>query len=150
MKKTKDILIWVVALGVIGYGVFWAMTLPKVPQSEILARSGLHWHPTLSISINGESVKIPAGIGLGAVHNPTHTHEADGTIHMEYGGIVREDDTRLGRFFDVWGEDFSENSIMGNVSGDGGTMRMIVNGEENFEFENYMMKDGDIIEIIFE
>jgi hypothetical protein len=149
-KKIKEVVLWVIAILFIGYGIFWLVTLPKLPQSEIISSTGIHWHPKVSITIKGEKVIIPAGIGIGAVHNPMHTHETDGTIHMEYGGVVREDDTRLGKFFDVWGEDFSGASITGNISGEGGTLKMMVNGVENFEFENYMMKDGDVIEIIFE
>ena len=32
----------------------------------------------------------------------------------------------------------------------GGTVKMLVNGKENAEFENYLMKDGDKIEISYE
>ena len=150
IKKIKEVVLWVIVAGVVGAGVFWIVTLPKVPQSEIISRNGVHWHSTLSILINGEKVDIPAGIGIGTVHSPTHTHETDGTIHLEYGGVVREDDTRLGEFFKVWGEDFSSTGIMGNINGEGGILKMMVNGVENTEFENYRMRDGDNIEIIFE
>ena len=152
-KKIIEIVLWVGVVSVIGYGIFWVVTLPKLPQSEVITRSGLHWHPNISITIKGKKVKIPANIGIGAVHSPMHTHESDGTIHSEFSGVVRENDMRVGSFFDGWGKDFSADSIMGNmVEGDGGTgtIRMMVNGEENTEFENYMMKDGDKIEIIYE
>ncbi len=35
------------------------------------------------------------------------------------------------------------------VYGEGGTVAMFVNGEENFEFENYLMQDNDRIEIVY-
>ncbi len=149
-KKIKEVILWVIALSVVGYGLFWVATLPKIPQSELISSNGIHWHPNVSITIKGEVVDIPAGIGIGAVHSPTHTHETDGTVHMEYGGVVRKNDTRIGKFFEVWGKDFSSESVMGNISGEDGVVKMMVNGVENFEFENYMMKDGDVIEIIFE
>ena len=149
-KKTKEIILWIIAIGFILYGIFWLVTLPKLPQSEIVSNAGIHWHPKVSISIKGEKITVPAGIGIGAVHSPMHTHEADGTIHVEYGGVVRQYDITLGKFFNTWGKDFSSTSIMNNTSGDGGVLRMTVNGENNTEFENYPMKDGDKIEIIFE
>lgn len=152
-KSTKKIIwisLWVGVALVVLYGIFWIVTLPKLPQSKIISRNGLHWHPKISIIIKGEEVEIPASIGIGAVHRPMHTHKSDGTIHMEYNGVVRENTLRVGNFFDVWGKDFSADSILGNIAGeDGGTIKMLVNGKENTEFENYIMKDGDIIKIIY-
>jgi len=95
-------------------------------------------------------VDIPTNIGIGAVHNPMHTHESDGTIHMEYGGLVHEKDVLLGNFFKTWGKDFSSEGIMGSINGEDGVLKMTVNGIENSEFENYSIKDGDRIEIVFE
>lgn len=48
---------------------------------------------------------IPPGIGLGATHKPVHTHDeysATGTIHMEFGGLVKKSDIQLGEFFKNW------------------------------------------------
>jgi len=149
-RKIIEIALWVVAAVVVGGGVFWVVTLPKLPQTEVVSNNGIHWHPKISIKINGENVEIPSGIGIGAVHNPLHTHESDGTVHVEYNGVVRKSDTRLGKFFEVWGKDFSSNGIMGNMNGEEGTVKMTVNGENNTEFENYIMKDGDNIEIIYD
>ncbi|GMQ95008.1 MAG: hypothetical protein BMS9Abin13_118 [Patescibacteria group bacterium] len=149
-KKIKTMLIWVLVLGVLGVGIFWLVTLPKVPQSATVSQRGIHWHPSLSISIKGEEVAIPGGIGLGAVHSPMHTHDPGGIIHLEYSGIVRENDIMIKNFFDTWGKDFSRDMILGNRAEEGGTIRMFVGGEENMEFEKYMMQDGDVIEILYE
>ena len=141
---------WVV-FGLIAVGfVVWIVTLPRVSDGELLSKNGIHYHPHLSVTIKGENVPIPQGLGLGAVHNPIHTHDPDGIIHLEFEGVVRKDDTKLGRFFEIWDKDFSKDSIMGNKTGEGGTVKMKVNGAENTEFENYLMKDGDKIEIIYE
>lgn len=148
-KKIKEITLWAIAIAVVVGGIFWLVTLPKLPQSKTVSNIGIHWHPKISVTIKGEKIDIPANIGIGAVHSPMHTHEADGVVHMEYGGVVRESDTILGKFFDTWGKDFSSKGIMGNIDGEDGIMSMKVNGVENSEFENYMMKDGDNIEIIF-
>ncbi len=149
-KEIKQVVFGVIILSMVGYGLFWIITLPKIPQSELISSTGIHWHSSISIIIKGEKVNIPTNIGIGAVHSPMHTHESDGTIHMEYNGVVYEKDTHLRRFFEIWGKNFNSKGIMGNINGKDGVLRMTVNGVENSEFENYSIKDGDTIEIIFE
>ncbi|MFT5037170.1 MAG: hypothetical protein ACI9VM_000747 [Candidatus Azotimanducaceae bacterium] len=129
-------------------------------DASVIAANGVHWHPKLEITILGEEFPIPANIGLIGGHNPMHTHApedangigapSDGIIHLEYEGVVREDDTRLSRFFEIWGKEFNNNQIFNNVNSASGTVRMYVNGEESTEFENYMMQHEDRIEIKFE
>ena len=125
----------------------------SVTESEIVARNGMHWHPRLSIYIKGEKQPFTNGIGLnGAVHNPIHTHEDANKdiIHMEFGGIVTKEDTKLGNFFKIWGKEFNSTQIFDRRNGEEGTVKMTVNGKENTEFENYKMRDGDQIEIKYE
>ncbi len=149
-RKIKDALWWVIPLLILIVIVLWIMSLPKKPNTNVISNRGVHWHSNLSIKIKGKDIEVPAGIGIGAVHNPMHTHKNNGAIHMEYGSTVRGRDVMLSNFFDVWGKDFSSTEIMGNKVGTDGNMRMYVNGEENSEFNKYQMKDGDEIEIIFE
>jgi hypothetical protein len=141
---------WIV-FGLLAVGfVVWITTLPRVADGELLSKNGIHYHPHLTITIKGENIPIPKDIGIGAVHNPIHTHDPDGIVHLEFEGVVKKEDTNLGKFFEVWDKDFSKDSIMGNKTGEGGTVKMKVNGAENAEFENYLMKDGDKIEVIYE
>jgi hypothetical protein len=141
---------WIVfGLIVVGF-IVWIATLPRISESELLSTNGIHYHPHLTITLKGESIPIPSGVGIGAVHNPIHTHDPDGIIHLEFEGVVKKEDTKLGRFFEIWDKDFSKDSIMGHKTGEGGTVKMKVNGEENTEFENYLMKDGDKIEITYD
>ncbi len=151
-RSTKTIIqtiVWVLVFGLLVYGVFWVVTLPKFPQSEIISNNGLHIHSTLSIIVNGKKIGIPADVGIGATyHSPMHTHKTDGVIHMEYSGVVKSKDLILGKFFDIWGKKFNKNSFMGNSLKDG-VVKMTVNGKENTEFKNYSMKDGDIIDIVY-
>lgn len=123
---------------------------PSVPKEQILAENGLHWHPTLTITIKGEKQEIQKDIGIGAIHQPIHTHDASGVIHLEIQGLVKKDDTKLGNFFKNWGKKFSSTQIFDKVNGPEGKIRMLVNGKENKDFENYLMKDGDKIEIHYE
>lgn len=154
-KKTMNVIVPSLATFAILGGIIWVYvqsgTTENAPGNELISRSGIHFHPHLSISIKGKDIPIPMGIGLsGTVHNPIHTHDPDGVIHLEFDGRVTEKDTILKKFFEAWGKDFSKDSLLGNMTGVGGVVTMFVNGKENLEFENYHMKDGDIIELKFE
>lgn len=125
----------------------------NVPEDQIVAKTGLHWHPKVTVTIKGEKQEIPANLGLGAVHSKIHTHDTDnkqGIVHMEMKGIVIKDDTRLAKFFQVWGKEFNATKLFDKTNGSDGSVKMFVNGQENSESENYLMKDGDNIEIKYE
>lgn len=125
-------------------GIFFVSgdTSSAVSSGEIVARNGLHWHPKLTIIINGKKQEIPPDIGIGAVHSQIHTHKDDakeGVIHMEMSGLVTKDETKLGNFFKTWGKSFKKSNH-----------KMLVNGKENKDFDNYLMKDNDKIAITYE
>ena len=69
---------------------------------------------------------------------------------MEMSSLVTKDETRLKKWFQLWGKDFNSNCIFDKCNGPDGTIKIYVNGQENKEFENYLMKDGDNIEIKYE
>ena len=139
----KNTLLILGAVVVIGGLLLWSQAAQRSDDS-VIAQNGLHWHPTLAIYMDGELQEIPANIGLGAVHAPMHTHDedvGDGVIHLEFNGVVKEEDTRLGVFFASWGKDVS--SAVGTLES------MKVNGVENTEFENYALKEGDRVELYY-
>lgn len=136
--------------GSVGWLAWYIANQPKTPEGEIISQSGIHWHPQLTISAKGKTQEIPANLGLGAIHQPIHTHDSSGVLHLEIQGLVRKDDTKLGRFFKIWGKQFTSNCILDFCNNESGTVKMFVNNEENTEFENYPMKDGDKIEIRYE
>lgn len=108
----------------------------KVPN--VIAQNGLHWHARVKVIERGIPVSIPANMGLGATHNPIHTHDDEpGLIHMEFGGKVTTSDIELGKFFAVWNRSFGQPT------------RMVVNGKDNTEYAQYQMKDGDSIELYY-
>lgn len=149
-KISKYFLYGLIVFGIIG-GLGWYVTKqPKASPGDIISRSGIHWHPELSISINGQKQKVSANIGIGARHQPIHTHDTSGVLHLEIRGLVTKDDTKLGRFFKIWGKQFNSNCIFDSCNGESGIIKMLVNSKENKEFENYQMKDGDKIEILYE
>lgn len=153
-RKLKKFL-WIVVgiliiVGGISALVWFLATRPPIPESEIISKQGIHQHLELSISILGRKQDIPDDIGLGIVNQPIHTHEKDRIIHLQFSGLVKKDDIKLGRFFKTWGETFNKDCIFDKCNGPEGQLKMFVNGEPNYEFENYIMQDGDEIEIIFD
>jgi len=158
MTNEKKIIFGIIGLtvAIIVSAVFFISGDPKttLPKEEIVATSGLHWHPKLEIYIDGKKQDIPANVGLtGQVHQKIHTHDEDakdGVVHMEMQGVVTKDDTKLGNFLRIWGKEFSSTQIFDKKNDGEKKVVMIVNGKENNEYENYLMKDGDKIEIRFE
>ena len=79
---------------------------------------------TLKILIDGENVPIPDDIGYGTGltvdtdlsevrMSPTHTHESDGTIHLENNNPSSKPETvTLGYFFYVWDKQFNSSCIL--------------------------------------
>ena len=89
-------------------------------------------------------------MGIGIRHEPIHTHDSSGTLHLEMQGMVRRKDIELERFFEIWGKQFNSNCVLEFCNGSEGTLKMFVNGQPNQEFDKYQMKDGDLIEIRYE
>jgi len=150
-KKIGKIAAGIVVLVIIIAGIQWIRSSDQgMEDNKLLSRNGVHWHARLSIMVKGERQEIPSGIGLGVTHNPMHTHDADGEIHIEFSSAVREDNVRLKEFFKVWKKEFSGACIFEFCNGPEGAVKMLVNGNESAAFENYRMGDGDRVEIRYE
>ncbi|MEM4282283.1 MAG: hypothetical protein QXU88_00115 [Candidatus Woesearchaeota archaeon] len=110
----------------------------------VLPKGPIHWHPHLTIKINGKEQIIPANIGITPrLHYPVHTHSADGIIHLEMDRPSLEL-LRLSYFFKVWGKRFDKECIF-EYCADKGSLKMFVNGKESQEFEKHIMRDGEEI-----
>lgn len=134
-------LITLLTAGAIGGTVWSIATQPPVNQGDVVTTSGLHWHPELSITVKGVKQDIPQGIGLGPTEQYIHTHDTTGVIHLEFPGVVTKDDIRLKSFFKTWGKDMRSF---------GKNMKMVVDGKDSTEYENYVMQDKDKIELNFD
>ena len=111
-----------------------------------------HTHSSLSIIIQGEEISIPQNIGIQDSVCPDgmrgiHTHDDTGRLHIETPSQI---DAPIGAFFNIWGEIFNSEQIFDNIADSDHEVIMLVNGEVNDEFENYIMLDGDTIKISFE
>ncbi len=152
-QRRQKVALWLAAVLIVAGAVAVAF-LPRdgspATDPQIISTQGLHRHAELSISIQGQEQTIPANIGLTGGEQPIHTHDEDHVIHLEFTGLVRRDDIRLGRFFEIWGRTFNQTCIFDNCNGSEGQLSMFVNGEPNLEFENYIMQDRDAIRLVFE
>ena len=126
----------------------------------------VHWHANFEVFLCGERQDFTTGYDfeknrLGS--HILHSHN-DNVIHIE-GQIPKREDIAIGNFFDLIGVPFSSTQIMDKTNGDlctsgePGTVKMIVNGEPNNEFRDFIPKacespnikqDCDKIEIRFE
>ena len=105
----------VAGLAFLVYSVGEGTSIPGYPF-PCLGTEGtaLHVHPRLQISIDGQNVTIPSGIGIansGRCFEPLHTHDPTGIIHVESPNA----NTRytLGQFFQIWNATFHTVSIGG-------------------------------------
>lgn len=148
--------VWLlIVLGVIGFFAWKVASAPKRAEGDVVSRREVHWHAKLNITIKGEAVAIPANIGIpvgvpNAHPENMHTHAEDHVIHIEKLPPVYTDDLQLGNFFQVWGKQFNAQCIMDSCTTNGGTLKMLVNDQENTQFEHYLLQDGDRVDIMFE
>lgn len=142
--KNKSAIYWIGGIIIfLGLMTFWQKTINK-NNPNTLSRNGLHWHSELTVYVKGVKQEIPLNLGIGAVHMPMHTHSEDasqGIIHLEFQGLVKKSDVTLGKFFQTWGKDM--RSLGTNV-------KMTVNGKDSTEYENYVLRDKDKIELRYE
>ena len=117
---------------------------------ECLDHDGLamHFHPYLTILIDGNEYSIPGNTGIdtdvckGAMHM-THTHDDSGKIHVESKQV---EEVPLEVFFDVWGKHFDETGIMEYRDG---TIEMTVDGQISTDYQNHILADGQNIVITY-
>jgi hypothetical protein len=150
-KQIKKAALWSLpVIGIAFVGWIITQTVLQPPDPNIIAPKGLHWHADLAITIKGQSIPIPSGIGMGAVHADMHTHKVNDQVHVEMQRPTRRDDVKLGRFFQIWGKTFTSSCILNSCNGSEGTVTLLMNGKPNTEFENYQIQDKDRIEIRYE
>lgn len=107
---------------------------------------GMHIHPRLKIVIDGAERKIPANVGIVGPRcmRPLHTHDDRGTLHLEF---PVQQDVRLGQFFQVWEQPFSEAKILDRALGEDDVLRVTVNGSAVQGLEDLLLHDRDEVVI---
>jgi len=104
----------------------FAIGLPALSKEGNLQ----HTHQHLEIYVNGNSVDIPAEIGINEAASfiaPIHVHYTDSIIHVE--SPVKADFT-LGQFFDIWGVRFTNDCLGSYCTDDTQKLQLFLNGQE--------------------
>jgi len=111
----------------------------------------LHFHPHLTIMVNGQNQEVPAmtGIPVDSSNNPTafypiHTHDNTGTLHVE-SPTTR--DFHLKDFFDIWGQPFDQTHILGFHTTAANPVTMTVDGVPSTDYGNLLLKPNQNITI---
>ncbi len=102
-----------------------AIGLPALSQEG----TAFHIHQHLDIFIDGQSVAVPAGVGInqaGQFISPVHVHDDTGVIHVE---SPQEQTFTLGQFFDIWGVKFTKDTLGGYVAVGDKTLQVYSNGQ---------------------
>ena len=158
LKKYAFIAVAVLLVGAALY--FFAFVSKPSPTGNfntagiVFPLNNIHWHAVPQINLCGEQKPIPTpGPGLHLGNTLFHTHE-DAQIHIE-GTVAGPEQITLGGFFDNIGVKFSSTEIMDKKNGDicngnPGTVQLLINGSQNTEFRDYVVRDKDKIQIMFE
>jgi len=129
---------------VIGGGFLAAQNIDNsrpVTNSSIGVGESVHWHASYQISVCGEN-RVPQGGPMLA-----HTH-GETRFHLE-GVRQNKEQATLGWVLDSLGTEFTEDSIYGQTSCNGEPANLTVqaNGETLENPEEYIIRDGDNIQI---
>lgn len=138
------------ATGAILYSLF-SLSGSSLNPNQML----LHNHVLLNVTIDGQTMVVPAHIGMVQVGkgedpllygdhsldkygmegmSPLHTHDTTGTIHVESNAVRNY---TLGELLDVWKE----------LKTDGKTVVVTVNDIPASDFRNILLRDGDRINL---
>jgi hypothetical protein len=108
-------------------------TTDKSPREQCVEHApslSMHIHPELEIYVDDEKQVIPENVGIKEnCMMALHTHDETGKIHVEFPQVR---DFTLGDFMANWGQP---------ITRDGYNMAMTVDGVENTEGENLILKD---------
>lgn len=83
----------------------------KAAGVRMLPREGtkVHYHPQLTVNVNGEAIPVPANIGIGQREiSELHTHDMTGRIHIE---AEQAGTFTLKQLMTEWGVTFDDRCI---------------------------------------
>lgn len=159
-KSNKMLLYGGIALAIIiVIGIFLSLPRPEPVDLDTGTLSfplgNIHWHATPTVYVCGENIPTPLptpGRHLGS--NLLHTHD-DRLAHIE-GNVSSPEQITLGVYMSNIGMRFTETQLIDKTNGDScpngeaGSVKLVVNGTPNDQLTNYVMRDGDTMEMRFE
>ncbi len=168
-KKFKRAAIFaIVLLAVIGlsYSVYIVYTSGAAQRGVVVCVSetecywSAHIHAEVDVNTCGEEFRFP--VEKGRLDGP-HTHEEKNLIHFHERlpidtatkDILNTQPLMLGAFFDAMDVNFDSDKILDKNNGDfcndkQSTLKMFVNGVPSSSFRDYIWKDGDKINLVFD
>ena len=113
--------------------------------------AAMHIHPWLQITINNQSVTIPAKVGIVGFppcYEPVHTHDTSGILHIEAPDLSHN--FTLGDFFTIWKDTyptilfqqadrpviFNQTDILGFQNDPTHQVRLVVDGTLNNQYSS--------------
>ena len=78
--------------------------------------------------------------------HPIHTYDNSGRVHVE---TTKDATAKLGFFFEIWGEEFSSEKIMGYSVNETHNLEMTVNEQKVDTFEETILEPLIEIEITY-
>jgi hypothetical protein len=108
-----------------------------------------HIHAHLSIYVNGQSVALPANIGIASDRSCIywlHTHRTDGVIHIESPNVNKY---ALGTFFKMWEDYFSALGYPAQLNSTDG-WQVYINGKPfSGDFHNIQLEEHQLITLAY-
>ena len=149
-KKIKNWIILIIVLAGIGYFIFLLFSSEAV---ESYSGGQVHWHSRIDVFVCGNKFDMPNPFGNEHLGSPLlHTHD-DQLIHIE-GTVWKAEDITLSKYMEAIGLNFKDDELIDKVNGDlcdgeAGMVKLFVNGVENSELANYVIKDDEDYELRF-
>ena len=107
-----------------------------------------HFHPYLSIYIDGQLVSIPENTGISTSvcdgMHVIHTHDSSGKLHVETNEPV---EVELGVFFQIWDVYFTADGIGDKRVNETHELVMTVNDVEVETYGDHILANGEQIVI---
>ena len=144
-KKVKKYIIISIIVLLILIGGYYLIIKP-INDFKLFYSVFYHWHANFEVSVCGKPVDVKC---KGTMCGPMNLHHHnDNIIHMEGNSLAKKEDIAIGKFFEGIGVTFSETQLMGKNNGDlcddkQGSVKLYINGKENYEFRNYVPKVCD-------
>ncbi len=153
-EQTKKIAKYFILGAIAVFLIYFAITKIKTTEPPYTP-GNVHWHATLDMSICGKKVDLPR-VGIGEHYKGLpllHTHD-DNTIHLE-GQIFKKEHASLGAFMDAIDIPFSETTFFNMTNGmkcgeKEGMLKMFINDQPSTAFRDYITRNGDKLNIVFE
>jgi hypothetical protein len=157
-KKTKTIAVIVAVAITITLGIGLSIRSTTMIGAQMGGGNTpiiMHFHPILTITVDGKPMTVPGQIGIDPAiwkdHSldqygmqamsdgmssmaPLHTHDASGTIHVESNTIRNY---TLGQFLDNWG----------GLNVTGKTVKATLDGAPVSDYKNIILRDGEQIHL---